>query len=986
MNTIKIYLAESGRIADLRKDFPLYQGQYQNKLLNVFVPTSILAPNFSVQESGTTIADYVSSTAVKIGMQTTERNGKIYTSKTYYMRYLKTLTYQNVEYALYERMLPREFTFYSGQGINAPILIANVVNINNETTPATIFEITTSQTCSLDVMPSTYLDKDEPIEASDVERINGELNEINEILAEKQNKNDQSLITTSKNVVGAINENKRRIDTNTDEISENSQDIAQNRNDISELKEIVGTGQDYIGTMTVTSLPSTSQLNSFVQNQKGRSPKGGDTIVVVYQISGETDRNFKYIYNGNIWSSYEIPPVEEASNGTKGLIEGTYGVANYNTLIDISGGQIVNIYIKNNNGTYQTIHSYINMNSQDIEDIINGDTVVGEAMKAIEDGVGNNIANTYLTQVLGATKQFVRDYAQPREFSNVYFISTTGYKTQAPTTPPSGIQFSTTTNAIGSFRIFQLEKTNEASFELSSVNGYSNNLQISASENCQVQFRLITEYQKDGGNWINLATELSNTMSLISDDITKVQLSSQFLSIGDSVLMLDVGDKIRQTLEVVTQTSSTITFSLYSNDTFPSTFSITSQSYILSDIDQVKSQIIMIGADGVVEGGNVVMTVQNAENYIEYRTNQREFLLNGNIPVVGEIPNTYPIRIAFGETVYNLYSFMKGGSSPLTFGDIASSTTYNTSTGYDFDIRVMFIQTSDISGFVLSPATITPNQITKFISNPNLLINGDFRVNQRGQTLYEMTFGRVYTVDRWGIWSNNCTFNAETKTLTNLVTSGNAIMSQYIEDSEALFGKTLTLSVNLNDTIHTVTGTIANSYDNATSDTVIFIKEIKDMGVLVSYIRAVWDYSRQQIRIDIGCTPTGNNVTIKYVKLEIGSVATEFSPRPYADELAMCQRYYQKLRIHDTQYCANVNAMYPNINLVQTLRKVPTINVVTYPSVRGNGANLGLIDNLTADLVRDNILMCTTNASSLGVVVGQLYAITNGEITADAEF
>lgn len=274
----------------------------------------------------------------------------------------------------------------------------------------------------------------------------------------------------------------------------------------------------------------------------------------------------------------------------------------------------------------------------------------------------------------------------------------------------------------------------------------------------------------------------------------------------------------------------------------------------------------------------------------------------------------------------------------------------------------------------------------KNLSNPNLLINGDFRVNQRGQTLYERTSGRVYTADRWGIWSNNCTFNVETKTLTNLVASGNAIMSQFIEDSEALFGKTLTLSVNINGTIHTTTGVVANSYDSATSDIIIFAKEIKDMGVLMSYIRVAWDNSRQQIRIDIGCTPTGNNVTIKYVKLEIGSVATEFSPRPYADELAMCQRYYQKLRIHDTQYCANVSAMYPNINLIQTLRKVPTINVVTYPSVRGNGANLGLIDNLTADLVRDNILMCTTNASSLGVVVGQLYAITNGEITADAEF
>ena len=232
MNTIKIFLAESGRIADLKKDFPLYQGQYQNKLLNVFVPTSILAPNFSVQESGNTIADYVSSTAVKIGMRTIERNGKINTSKTYYMRYLKTLTYQNVEYALYERKLPREFTFYAGQGENAPVLIANVVNVNNETTPATIIEITPSQTCSLDVMPSGYLDTDEPIEATALEEINSRLNAIDKDLAKKQNIQDDTLETTAKTIVGAINENKGKIDTNTQDIETNRQNIATNRNDI----------------------------------------------------------------------------------------------------------------------------------------------------------------------------------------------------------------------------------------------------------------------------------------------------------------------------------------------------------------------------------------------------------------------------------------------------------------------------------------------------------------------------------------------------------------------------------------------------------------------------------------------------------------------------------------------------------------------------------------------------------------------------------
>lgn len=727
MNTIKIYLAESGRIADLRKDFPLYQGQYQNKLLNVFVPTSILAPNFSVQESGNTIADYVSSTAVKIGMRTIERNGKIHTSKTYYMRYLKTLTYQNVEYALYERKLPREFTFYAGQGLNAPVLIANVVNIDNETMPATILDITTSQSCSLDVMPSTYLDKDEPIEPSELELINAELNEINEILPNKQDKIDNGLITTSKSVVGAINENKSRIDENTQDISENTQNISQNRNDIDVLKQTIGTGEDYVGRMVVNSLPNNNELSSFVQQQKGRDPKGGDTVIVVLQISGDTDKNYKYIYNGTSWSYYEIPPIEEASNDTLGLIEGTYGIGlDYGVLVDISGGQIRNIYVKANDNQYKNLQTYINMNAQDIIDIINGDTVVGEAMRAVEDGVGNNIVNTYLTQVLGATKQYVRDYAQPREFSNIYFISTNGYVLQVPETPPSGIQFSVNTNAVGSFRLFQIEKQNTAKFEVSSMNGYSNNLYISASSNCVVAFRLTTQYKKTGSDWQNLNVELSNNIELLSGDIQRISLNSPFISLGDNVLTLNVGDSIRQTLEVVTQTSENITFNLYSNDTYPSTFTLTSQSYTLADIDQVKGQTIFMGVDGVVEANRVVFEVQNANSYIEYRTNQREFLITALLPLVGQVDPTLPVAITFGDTTYNVYSFMKGANTPLNIGDLMSVSKYSAETGYLFFSKMIFVETSDINGFVLTPANITASQLAKIIdTNGNLVVSLD---------------------------------------------------------------------------------------------------------------------------------------------------------------------------------------------------------------------------------------------------------------------
>lgn len=209
MNTIRIYLTESGRIADLQKDFPLYQGQFQNKLLNVFVPTSILAPMFT--SSGAVSADYVASTSTKIGMTYTARDGSIKTSKNYYMRYLKTLMYKGVEYALYERKLPKEFTFYAGQGENSPVLIINVVNIEQQSgdTPPLVLSVITSQTCHLDVMQSTFLDRDELDEPSELENLNAQVQALNALMPKKQDKEDENIALeqapTEKTVVGAIN-------------------------------------------------------------------------------------------------------------------------------------------------------------------------------------------------------------------------------------------------------------------------------------------------------------------------------------------------------------------------------------------------------------------------------------------------------------------------------------------------------------------------------------------------------------------------------------------------------------------------------------------------------------------------------------------------------------------------------------------------------------------------------------------------------------
>ena len=665
MNTIKIFLAESGRIADLKKDFPLYQGQYQNKLLNVFVPTSILAPNFSVQQAGQTIADYVSSTAVKIGMRTIERNGKINTSKTYYMRYLKTLTYQNIEYALYERKLPREFTFYAGQGENAPVLIANVVNVNNETDPATIIEITPSQTCSLDVMPSGYLDTDEPIEATALEEINSRLNAIDKDLAKKQNIQDDTLETTAKTIVGAINENKGRIDTNTQDIETNRQNIATNRNDIDFLMQNMQMSEDYIGQLRGTTLPSNSQLTQFVKDNTdpSREPKNGDVIIFILEVDGGTDKNYKYFYTATEWQGYEIPPLETASNGSLGIMKGTYGIANYETLVDVSGGEILNIYVKDNTNTYRNIREYLNTTTTNIADIVSGNTSVGVALRAVADGLGNNIVNTYLTQTAGATKDFVRKYALPREFNDIFYISKDGYSREISTDVAP--QFSVETNNIGDFTLFDVIKTNDCEYELSRKNSADNAIYISASRDCIATFRLSTQAKNVGQDWVDLDVELSNPISMIAGQLQRVDFSSIFTYLGEKVLDLKVGDMLRQTLEVVMQEITQTTFNIYSNETYPSIFNINTLSQVVyHSLGKLGEQPVFeltpsgeITTSGVsLVGSGTAQLYNNVECQVIINipvTTQGYELFNENMSILGVELGGQSIRLA---TPYNFES------------------------------------------------------------------------------------------------------------------------------------------------------------------------------------------------------------------------------------------------------------------------------------------------------------------------------------------
>lgn len=498
MNTINIYLKESGSVARLEKNFAMFVGAYQNKLVDVFVPKSIL---YSNEQS--TFAN-----AVKVGALLTATNGSQITTDSYYLNYLRDDVYfdydtnETVECSVFERLLPKEFTVYPGN----QQIVTNVVSIDNtDAQNPKLLQVVTSQVCELVVQNSSYIDNEEQPTVSQYDELDSR--------------------------------------------------ITNNEEQIADIKASYSMAEDYIGKLTGITLPTSQQLTDYVEQVEARQPKNGDTIIFVLQVSGETDKNYKYIYTTNGWESWEIPPVEQASNGSLGLVEGTYSVgSSANTLVDIQDGQIVNIFVLDNNGTYRNLRDFINLNETNIKDL----------------------------QDTRATYDYVKDYSMPRLFNDVYFIGAEGYQDTVPTTPESGVQFTKVTNAIGDFELFQLELEPNFDYELASKNGYNNNIFVSANVDCMAQFRLTTEYKKGNADWQYLNVEISNDITFMAGNVQKIIFNSPFSYLGENVINLTNGDKIRQTFEVVTQESIQTTFSVYSNEVYSSIFYLTSQSYTSS--------------------------------------------------------------------------------------------------------------------------------------------------------------------------------------------------------------------------------------------------------------------------------------------------------------------------------------------------------------------------------------------------------------------
>ena len=333
------------------------------------------------------------------------------------------------------------------------------------------------------------------------------------------------------------------------------------------------------------------------------------------------------------------------------------------------------------------------------------------------------------------------------------------------------------------------------------------------------------------------------------------------------------------------------------------------------------------------------------------------------------------------------------------------------------------------NSLVLNGSLVTPLP-TMF---KNVLINGDMCIMQRGPPAANIggSNATAYTLDRWFVSGGGTANNQISQVLSELsgfqyavrcqrpsgVTNiNNIIIGQSLETiaTVPLQGKTMTLSYyiragnTLNGTVTAYVGS-GTGVDQApgiqltslawTGQSQIVNATITPSTSWTRYTHTFQVPSNSQelvicfVKTNTGTAGANDSFDVTGVQLEHGAVATTFEQRPFATELALCQRYYTKSYNTNTPPGSLTEngvlaVVTPGTNAVwtpvfkQTMRQTPTILV--YAPNTGAQGNCNEIQASTNYAVN----IYTIGTQGFYAYTGSLPARTISSLihyTADAE-
>lgn len=223
------------------------------------------------------------------------------------------------------------------------------------------------------------------------------------------------------------------------------------------------------------------------------------------------------------------------------------------------------------------------------------------------------------------------------------------------------------------------------------------------------------------------------------------------------------------------------------------------------------------------------------------------------------------------------------------------------------------------------------------VTHDNLLINGNFEINQRGGTVYPQSDTWKYSVDRWK-YIGLMTVTANDLGSVTLAKENNAESTYFVQSLERVTVGDCVLSFQ----ITAIEGTLAAYIEGGDAEIQTYTKP----GTYS--IRSRQGASAIVFRLDGETT----SVVLAWAKLEYGSIATPFYPRPYTEELRLCHYFYQ---VYDRVPIFSINAegseTYFGFVLIDPIRKEGTL--------RKTGLLDSAVVELTSEIVSYNLTETT---------------------------
>lgn len=289
------------------------------------------------------------------------------------------------------------------------------------------------------------------------------------------------------------------------------------------------------------------------------------------------------------------------------------------------------------------------------------------------------------------------------------------------------------------------------------------------------------------------------------------------------------------------------------------------------------------------------------------------------------------------------------------------------------------------SGLSLENGTLKVTSGENSSYNPNLLLNDEMTINQRGKSVY---YGpSAYGTDRWLLIDDYAFMRTNTNSqwVIGIEDSDGAaereIVAQKIENYKTLVGKTVTLTLSYSNLTESVAGTTQLAlYDGVRTEIVALTSS--GTAILTTTISSNAD--RVEVIIKTSATGTDTSLVFKYCKLELGGSSTPLVPKNIGLALTECQRYYQKL---STFGCSNIPTTATSfdapINLFTPLRTTPTLKLSTKPLIIGNGNSISSTSYSISSVKNNKAiinLQCTQS-----MTLNQVYVLSDVIAELDAE-